>query len=196
MCLRVAAVLRYSKEELLALHVPNTEAPTFPPETVVASDHALPPVSTLPFDYEEIYKQWALNRNRGRGRGRGNANGSTTNNQAAGGEPSDRARTDSKWEDGKPGKVPIPRCSCAVVYEARVNGSLAAAIGRKETNRKARAPPGSAELAWLQTVGTMCGTTLAALEATTRMKWCVNCVRSYCVLTLSAAEWSCVWRFP
>lgn len=114
MCLRVTAVLRYSKEELLALHVPNTEAPTFPPETVVASDHALPPVSTLPFDYEEIYKQWALNRNRGRGRGRGNPNGSTTNNQAAGGESSDRTRTDGKWDDAKPAKVPIPRCCCAL----------------------------------------------------------------------------------
>ncbi|CAI5744038.1 unnamed protein product [Peronospora destructor] len=66
-------VLRYRKEELLALHLATTELPTFPPETTVASEHSLPPVSTLPFDYEEIYKQWAFNRNRGRGRGRGNA---------------------------------------------------------------------------------------------------------------------------
>ncbi|CAI5700857.1 hypothetical protein KXD40_005775 [Peronospora effusa] len=65
-------VLRYSKEELLALHVITKEVPTFPPETTVASEHSLPPVSTLPFDYDEIYKQWSLNRNRGRGRGRGN----------------------------------------------------------------------------------------------------------------------------
>ncbi|KAL4159686.1 hypothetical protein PRNP1_000259 [Phytophthora ramorum] len=66
-------VLRYSKEELLALHFTTSEAPAFPPDTSVASEHSLPPVSTLPFDYEEIYKQWSLNRNRGRGRGRGNA---------------------------------------------------------------------------------------------------------------------------
>ncbi|KAL4175269.1 hypothetical protein KRP22_000237 [Phytophthora ramorum] len=66
-------VLRYSKEELLALHFTTSEAPVFPPDTSVASEHSLPPVSTLPFDYEEIYKQWSLNRNRGRGRGRGNA---------------------------------------------------------------------------------------------------------------------------
>ncbi|KUF77187.1 PERQ amino acid-rich with GYF domain-containing protein [Phytophthora nicotianae] len=70
---RKSKVLRYTKEELLALHFTTTEAPKFPPETTVASEHSLPPVSTLPFDYEEIYKQWSLNRNRGRGRGRGNA---------------------------------------------------------------------------------------------------------------------------
>ncbi|KAI9905970.1 hypothetical protein PsorP6_013651 [Peronosclerospora sorghi] len=65
-------VLRYSKEELLALHFTTTELPMFPAETTVVSEHSLPPVSTLPFDYEEIYKQWSLNRNRVRGRGRGN----------------------------------------------------------------------------------------------------------------------------
>ncbi|EEY61248.1 uncharacterized protein PITG_01508 [Phytophthora infestans T30-4] len=70
---RKTKVLRYTKEDLLALHFTTTEAPNFPPETTVASEHSLPPVSTLPFDYEEIYKQWSLNRNRGRGRGRGNA---------------------------------------------------------------------------------------------------------------------------
>ncbi|POM70964.1 Hypothetical protein PHPALM_12537, partial [Phytophthora palmivora] len=70
---RKSKVLRYSKEELLALHFTTSEAPKFPPDTSVASEHSLPPVSTLPFDYEEIYKQWSLNRNRGRGRGRGNA---------------------------------------------------------------------------------------------------------------------------
>ncbi|KAF1790418.1 GYF domain [Phytophthora cactorum] len=70
---RKSKVLRYTKEELLALHFTTTEAPNFPPETPVASEHSLPPVATLPFDYEEIYKQWSLNRNRGRGRGRGNA---------------------------------------------------------------------------------------------------------------------------
>jgi len=70
---RKSKVLRYSKEELLALHFTTAEAPAFPPDTPVASEHSLPPVGTLPFDYEEIYKQWSLNRNRGRGRGRGNA---------------------------------------------------------------------------------------------------------------------------
>uniref|UniRef100_M4BMB4 GYF domain-containing protein n=1 Tax=Hyaloperonospora arabidopsidis (strain Emoy2) TaxID=559515 RepID=M4BMB4_HYAAE len=70
---RKPKVLRYSKEELLALHCPTNELPAFVVETSVASEHSLPPVATLPFDYEEIYKQWALNRNRGRGRGRSNA---------------------------------------------------------------------------------------------------------------------------
>ncbi|KAG6947580.1 hypothetical protein JG687_00016011 [Phytophthora cactorum] len=70
---RKSKVLRYTKEELLVLHFTTTEAPNFPPETPVASEHSLPPIATLPFDYEEIYKQWSLNRNRGRGRGRGNA---------------------------------------------------------------------------------------------------------------------------
>lgn len=70
---RKAKVLRYTKEELLALHSPRTEAPQLSPEITVIAEYSLPPVSTLPFDYEEIYKQWSLNRNRGRGRGRGNA---------------------------------------------------------------------------------------------------------------------------
>ncbi|KAF4324546.1 hypothetical protein BBO99_00001732 [Phytophthora kernoviae] len=88
-------LLRYTKEELLALHFTTTEMPLFPPETMVASDHCLPPVSTLPFDYEEIYKQWSLNRNRGRGRGRGNA--------PPGGLQGTRGhqerRGDGKWEE-------------------------------------------------------------------------------------------------
>uniref|UniRef100_A0AAV1T9K9 GYF domain-containing protein n=1 Tax=Peronospora matthiolae TaxID=2874970 RepID=A0AAV1T9K9_9STRA len=70
---RKLKVLRYSKEELLALHCPTDELPAVLVETSVASEHSLPPVATLPFDYEEIYKQWSLNRNRGRGRGRSNA---------------------------------------------------------------------------------------------------------------------------
>ncbi|GMF33318.1 unnamed protein product [Phytophthora fragariaefolia] len=70
---RKSKVLRYSKDELLALHSASAEPPAFAPDTAVASTHSLPPVGTLPFDYEEIYKQWSLNRNRGRGRGRGNA---------------------------------------------------------------------------------------------------------------------------
>ena len=70
---RKTKVVRYSKEELLALHAPTNELPAFLVETSVASEHSLPPVGTLPFDYEEIYKQWSLNRNRGRGRGRSNA---------------------------------------------------------------------------------------------------------------------------
>ncbi|CAI5732769.1 unnamed protein product [Hyaloperonospora brassicae] len=70
---RKTKVVRYSKEELLALHSPTNELPAFLVETSVASEHSLPPVGTLPFDYEEIYKQWSLNRNRGRGRGRSNA---------------------------------------------------------------------------------------------------------------------------
>lgn len=97
------AVLRYTKEELLALHFTTTSPPKFPPDTPVASEHALPPVGTLPFDYEEIYKQWSLNRNRGRGRGRGAAAG---NNQSSRGSH-DRSRgdgkDDSEWD--KHGKV-------------------------------------------------------------------------------------------
>nr|CCA16417.1 conserved hypothetical protein [Albugo laibachii Nc14] len=68
---RKSKVLRYIREELLAMHIQNTTAPTFPSETVVISEYCLPPVGTFPFDHEEIYKQWALNKNRGRGRGRG-----------------------------------------------------------------------------------------------------------------------------
>ncbi|RLN50870.1 hypothetical protein BBJ28_00016883, partial [Nothophytophthora sp. Chile5] len=89
--------LRYTKEELLALHFTTGEPPEFPPETMVASEHALPPVGTLPFDYEEIYKQWSLNRNRGRGRGRGAAPPGGL--QGTRGHP-DRARGDGKWEEG------------------------------------------------------------------------------------------------
>lgn len=91
---RKSKVLRYTRDELLALHVQTKSPPVFPPETVVASEHCLPPVGTLPFDYEEIYKQWAMNRNRGRGRGRG------TN---ATGQPMDRTnRQDSgKWEENR-----------------------------------------------------------------------------------------------
>lgn len=63
---------------------------------MVASDLALPPVTTLPFDYEEIYKQWALNRNRGRGRGRGTAAGNASEGQ----QQSDRSRSNGKWEEG------------------------------------------------------------------------------------------------
>ncbi|KAG7401207.1 hypothetical protein PHYBOEH_002391 [Phytophthora boehmeriae] len=92
---RKSKVLRYTKEELLALHFTTTEMPSFPPETMVASEHCLPPVSTLPFDYEEIYKQWSLNRNRGRGRGRGNAaQGGTQNTRGH-----QERRGDGKWED-------------------------------------------------------------------------------------------------
>uniref|UniRef100_K3X4C5 GYF domain-containing protein n=1 Tax=Globisporangium ultimum (strain ATCC 200006 / CBS 805.95 / DAOM BR144) TaxID=431595 RepID=K3X4C5_GLOUD len=93
---RKSKVLRYTKEELLALHFTTTSPPEFPPETLVACDLALPPVSTLPFDYEEIYKQWALNRNRGRGRGRGTGTG----NSADGQQQSDRSRSNGKWEEG------------------------------------------------------------------------------------------------
>lgn len=64
-------VLRYAREELLAMHVQNTIAPTYTSETMIISEYCLPPVGTFPFDHEEIYKQWALNKNRGRGRGRG-----------------------------------------------------------------------------------------------------------------------------
>ncbi|RLN92880.1 hypothetical protein BBJ28_00010072 [Nothophytophthora sp. Chile5] len=94
---RKSKVLRYTKEELLALHFTTSEPPEFPPETMVASEHALPPVGTLPFDYEEIYKQWSLNRNRGRGRGRGAAPPGGL--QGTRGH-SDRARGDGKWEEG------------------------------------------------------------------------------------------------
>ncbi|KAE8886600.1 hypothetical protein PF005_g1846 [Phytophthora fragariae] len=114
---RKSKVLRYTKEELLALHFTTAEAPTFPPDTSVASEHSLPPVSTLPFDYEEIYKQWSLNRNRGRGRGRGNAPAGgaqgTRGHQERGarGEDADAAKQtkeehhrhnerDSTWERG------------------------------------------------------------------------------------------------
>ncbi|KAF1336660.1 Perq amino acid-rich with gyf domain-containing protein, partial [Globisporangium splendens] len=93
---RKSKVLRYTKEELLALHFTTTSPPEFPPETLVACDLALPPVSTLPFDYEEIYKQWALNRNRGRGRGRGTGAGNATDGQ----QQSDRSRSNGKWEEG------------------------------------------------------------------------------------------------
>jgi hypothetical protein len=82
-------VLRYSRDELLALHYPTKSPPTFPEDTMVASEHCLPPVGTLPFDFDEVYKQWAFNRNRGRGRGRG-ANNSNPPSSV------------SKWEEEKP----------------------------------------------------------------------------------------------
>ena len=86
------AVLRYTKEELLALHFVTQSPPPMAPETAVASEHSLPPVNTLPFDYDEVYKQWALNRNRGRGRGRTTQNeGGTHRNRQEGG----------RWEDNK-----------------------------------------------------------------------------------------------
>ncbi|KAJ0393726.1 hypothetical protein P43SY_004927 [Pythium insidiosum] len=91
---RKGKVLRYTKEELLALHFTTQAAPKFAPETTVASELALPPVNSLPFDYEEIYKQWALNRNRGRGRGR--------TSQTNEGNTADRSRSNGKWgEDNK-----------------------------------------------------------------------------------------------
>lgn len=90
-------VLRYTKEELLALHFTTTSPPAFPADTPVASEHSLPPVGTLPFDYDEIYKQWSLNRNRGRGRGRGAATATGGNQQSRG--PHDRSRSEGKWGD-------------------------------------------------------------------------------------------------
>jgi hypothetical protein len=111
-------VLRYSREELLALHFATTSPPKFPEDTPVASEHSLPPVGTLPFDYDEIYKQWSLNRNRGRGRGRGNATGTGSNQQSRG--VHDRSRSEGKWGDDaewdKHGKVRQKRvCYAAVV---------------------------------------------------------------------------------
>lgn len=108
-------VLRYSREELLALHFATASPPKFPEDTPVASEHSLPPVGTLPFDYDEIYKQWSLNRNRGRGRGRGNATGTGNNQQSRGAH--DRSRSEGKWGDDaewdKHGKVRRTRvCVC------------------------------------------------------------------------------------
>ncbi|TMW57354.1 hypothetical protein Poli38472_003279 [Pythium oligandrum] len=108
---RKGKVIRYSKEELLALHVTTTSPPTFPPDTAVGSELALPPVSTIPFDYEEVYKQWALNRNRGRGRGRtasGSQNANVGNNDEGGnkwdrskrGNDRQRGDGDDRWERG------------------------------------------------------------------------------------------------
>jgi hypothetical protein len=78
-------VLRYSREELLAMHVVGTSPPELPEGTPVISQDSLPPVANLPFDYEEIYKQWQLNRTRGRGRGRTTGElGSLNNNQTTG----------------------------------------------------------------------------------------------------------------
>lgn len=83
-------VMRYTKEELLALYTASSEVPDFPPETTVASEQSLPPVSTLPFDYEDVYKQWSLNRTRGRGRGRVNP--------PVGGQPNARGQQDRAHE--------------------------------------------------------------------------------------------------
>ncbi|TYZ57856.1 hypothetical protein PybrP1_012421 [[Pythium] brassicae (nom. inval.)] len=104
---RKAKVIRYTKEELLALHFTTTAPPEFPPETMVASELALPPVTTLPFDYEEIYEQWKLNRNRGgRGRGRGTSAQAEGGGGGGGGgqqqQQSDRSRSNGRWgEDDK-----------------------------------------------------------------------------------------------
>jgi hypothetical protein len=91
-------VLRYSKEELLALHAEADSPPQFLVETAIASEISLPPVSTLPFDYEELYKQWALNKNRGRGRGRTTTGGNDggTNNTT-----NERSRSNGKWDETK-----------------------------------------------------------------------------------------------
>lgn len=67
--------------------------PSFPSDTVVTLEEPLPPVNCVPFDYDEIYKQWALNRNRGRGRGRTNGGTNERGNSSG--------RTDVKWEDTK-----------------------------------------------------------------------------------------------
>lgn len=104
------AVLRYSKEELLALHFTTTSPPEFPPETMVASEFALPPVSSLPFDYEDIYEQWKLNRNRGgRGRGRGTSTGNNGQNDSGQQQSSssDRSRSNGKWDDEKSARVRV-----------------------------------------------------------------------------------------
>ncbi|OQR99038.1 hypothetical protein ACHHYP_07503 [Achlya hypogyna] len=95
-------VLRYTREELLTLHVVSTTPPDLPEGTPVISQDSLPPVANLPFDYEEIYKQWALNRNRGRGRGRAtgdnNTRGGHNNQSNNGGINGSRNRASSMEE--------------------------------------------------------------------------------------------------
>lgn len=108
-------MIRYSKEELLALHFTTQSPPLFPPETSVASEFALPPVSSLPFDYKEIYEQWEANRNKG---GRGRGRGASSQNEGSGGgrqQQSDRSRSNGRWGDDdkweKPARV---RIACLV----------------------------------------------------------------------------------
>ncbi|KAF0719155.1 Aste57867_1245 [Aphanomyces stellatus] len=75
-------VFRYTREELLALHVVSTSPPECPEGTPVIAPDSLPPVANIPFDYEEIYKQWASNKERNRqpGRGRGQPRDGTSGN--------------------------------------------------------------------------------------------------------------------
>lgn len=119
----VHTVLRYSKEELLALHFTTTSPPEFPPDTMVASELALPPVSTLPFDYEEIYEQWKLNRNRGRGRGRGTTTGGEQTGRSDGQQQSDRSRSNGKWnENEKWDKPATGRVRCGDAFIQLLSG--------------------------------------------------------------------------
>ncbi|ETW08551.1 hypothetical protein, variant [Aphanomyces invadans] len=66
-------VIRYSRDELLEMHVDSSTPPECPEGTPVITPESLPPVASIPFDYMAIYKQWAANKDRNRqpGRGRG-----------------------------------------------------------------------------------------------------------------------------
>ncbi|CAK4658987.1 hypothetical protein LEN26_005679 [Aphanomyces euteiches] len=117
------AIYRYTREELLKLHVVSSAPPECPDGTPVISQDSLPPVANLPFDYEEIYKQWASNKDRSRqpGRGRGqprndnNSSAPSTNNRASGNNSNggrvgggrshtnDTSNDNNLWEKGRRG---------------------------------------------------------------------------------------------
>lgn len=168
------------------MHFTTTSPPEFPPETMVASELALPPVTTLPFDYEEIYEQWKLNRNRG---GRGRGRGTSTQNESGAGpqQPADRSRSNGRWGEDDKWDKPATRVRSSVWLVAcgghgrrrdkELTGLNMALLASSETratdsSRAAATTRGSAACGRRQRViGTTFGTTWATAAARVT-RWC------------------------